>query len=566
MRESQIQSGPEADARILGDALNRLDERRREGTKCPEPGVWRIVMRSRTAKLAAAAVIVAAVFIGFHVMGNPFASTLTFAQVIRPILDANTAVFDTVVGIEDPNTPVIHDMVMGSRIRRTVSIAPDNVTIIDLKDSRILVLSEKKKEAQYLNMKGLPSIPNYLDTLKNVIARFQAIPQFRAEGLGARQFDGRALVGFRATHPQMEVTIWADPATGLPVRIEQNEGQMHAICKNMRFDEPMTDALFSMDVPEGYTLQQETTLDLAGGTEQAFIEGLRLLAERFNNGVFPDGVAVEDFVKQAPALGKQMESMNLSAEQQAEIGLKMQNYVLFMRFFKGEGKWYYRGKGVKLGDTATAIFWYKPRGSATYRVIYGDLRVEDVARENLPEPPAADDVVKTSVGYQSWSRPEFVGRQEDFWRIPASGPITVRSEVTLMKGPQGVSILPIALPYTTGILTSVSLGGTAIAFNVTGEGRFNVPLPMEKLLAGETKLVCTWTLALGDVQTETQNVPLKTLFPVVSYKLTVTVDPDSDWQYVRDPSQSTWVPFSIGNPPEPGTNFGTCGFGLQKRK
>lgn len=523
-------------------------------------------MSSRITKLAAAAVIVAAVLIGFHVTGNPLGSTLTFAQVIQPILNANTAIFDIIIGAEDANAPIIHDMVMGSRIRRTVSVAPDSVTILDLKESRILVLSEQKKEAQYMSMKGLPSIPNYLDHLKNVITKLQEVPQFTAEDLGERQFEGHTLVGFRATHPKMEVTIWADPGTGLPVRIEQVEGQLRTVCKNMRFDEPMADALFSMDVPEGYKLQQETTLDLAAGTEQAFVEGLRLLAGTFNNGVFPDGVAVDDYLKQAPAIAKQIEGMNLSGEQQTELGQKVQNYLLFTRLFKGEGKWYYRGKGVKLGDGATPIFWYKPRSAATYRVIYGDLRVEDVAKENLPEPLAADDVVKTTVGFQQWSKPNFVGSQEDFWQIPASGPITVRSEVTLMKGPQGVSVLPITLPYTTGILTSAALGDTPVTFKVAGEGQFHVQLPIEKLLAGQTKLTCTWTLALGDIGAETQTVPLKTLIPAVSYKLTVTVDPSAGWQYVQDPAQSTWVPFSIGNPPEPNTNFGTCGLGLQKRQ
>ena len=53
---------------------------------------------------------------------------------------------------------------------------------------------------------------------------------------------------------------------------------------------------------------------------------------------------------------------------------------------------------------------------------------------------------------------------------------------------------------------------------------------------------------------------------MVSYKLTVALDPDSGWEYAKDPSQSSWVPFSIGNPSKHTTNFGACGLGLQKRK
>ena len=33
------------------------------------------------------------------------------------------------------------------------------------------------------------------------------------------------------------------------------------------------------------------------------------------------------------------------------------------------------------------IFWYKPRGQTTYRVVYGDLHFGDVAADKLPEKP-----------------------------------------------------------------------------------------------------------------------------------------------------------------------------------
>jgi len=59
--------------------------------------------------------------------------------------------------------------------------------------------------------------------------------------------------------------------------------------------------------------------------------------------------------------------------------------LLFIRLFKGEGKWHYAGNGIKLGDAETPIFWYQPKDSETYRVIYGDLTVEDVAPKDLPQ-------------------------------------------------------------------------------------------------------------------------------------------------------------------------------------
>jgi hypothetical protein len=335
--------------------------------------------------------------------------------------------------------------------------------------------------------------------------------------------------------------------------------------KNLQFDVPMDEALFSMEVPAGYT-QQETQLDLFGSTEADFIEGLRLRAELFGDGRFPDSMAPEDYIKQAPEMIKKTEQLKLSPEQETELERKMGQHQLFLRMFKGEGKWYYRGKGVKLGDAGTPIFWYRPIASETYRVIYGDLHVEDVAPENLPAPLDADDVVEPGIGYQQWSKPDFVGTQEDFWRIGASNQIIVQSEVTLMKGPQGTSIMPITLPYATGVLTSVSLGGTPVPFEPAGAGQYELQLPLDQLLAGQTKITCQWTLVLDDSELAGNNVPLKSLVPVVSYKLAVTLDPDSGWEYVKDPAQLSWVPFSIGRPPKPMTDFSFCGLGIQKRQ
>jgi hypothetical protein len=347
-------------------------------------GIWRMIMKNTFVRIAAGVAVIAAVLIGVHFAGNPFGTTPTFAQVIRPILHAHTAVFDIVIGDEAADVPVIHDMVMGSRIRRTVSIAQDVVSIIDLETGKILTLDSKKQEAVYIDLKGLPPIPNYMERLRNLVAKLQQVPEFTVEELGEQEIAGQKLIGFRAKHPKSEITIWADRTTALPVRIEQVEGQMKTICRNVVFDVPMDEKLFSMDVPEGYK-QQQTQLDLQGATEEDFIEGLRIRAEVFGDGWLPEGVAVEDYLKQAPAMQKKFEEMALPDDKATELGMKMSRHLLFIRFFKGQGQWHYAGQGVKLGDGSKPIFWYQPQGSQTWRVIYGDLTVRDVAPENLPQ-------------------------------------------------------------------------------------------------------------------------------------------------------------------------------------
>jgi hypothetical protein len=528
--------------------------------------IWRTIMKSPITKIAAAVVIISGVLIVMHFAGLSTA-TVTFADVIKPILNAQTAVLDIIIGEEEAGGPVIHDQIKGPFIRRTLSNMEDVVSIIDLKAMRILSLTVSKKEAAYVDLKGLPSMPNYLDTLRNIVSELQETPAFEVEELGKQEIDGQEAVGFLARHPKAEVTIWADPETALPVRIEQVSGQMKIICKNVKFDVPMDESLFSMDVPDGYKLQ-EVELDLMGATEEEFIEGLRIRAEVFGGGQFPDSVAVEDFVKEAPSMEKKIDALELSDDEETEQGLKITRHLLFIRFFKGQGEWHYAGNGVKLGDSETAIFWYRPEGSETYRVIYGDLRVEDVAPENLSEPISAEEKAEVNIAYQQWSKPEFAGTQEDLWHFTATDDINVRSDLTLLKGPEDTSLIPISLPYASGKLTSVTLNEVAIPFRQVEAGRYELELPLQKLFTGQTMIRCNWTLPLDmlekvDKVNYSYRTVLKSLIPVISYKLRVSLAPDSGFEFTKDPSKKRIAPFTW-NSPKPEDDFGSCGIQIRK--
>lgn len=345
--------------------------------------IWRILMNSPKTKFAVAAVLIIAVVLG----AIPFlkhTTPPTFAQVISPLMHAETAMLTIVIGQPgQPNSAEIQDMILGNRIRRTVPGAQENTSIIDLETSQVMVLDPSNKVAVYVKLENLPEIPNYMERLRNVITVLEEAEGVQMEYLPEHDLDGRTVLGYHATYPGGQLYIWADPVTYAPVQIDQYEGQMTIICKDLQFDVPMDAADFSMDVPEGYTTQQ-TQLDLASGTEEAFIEGLRLWAEYVGDGFFPEDVRVEAFIRNAPMMGQKLEALGLSDAEAMEIGMALGRHVLFIRFFKGQGQWYYNGKDVMVGDENVPVFWYQPAGSQTWRVIYGDLRVEDVTEENLP--------------------------------------------------------------------------------------------------------------------------------------------------------------------------------------
>ncbi len=56
-----------------------------------------------------------------------------------------------------------------------------------------------------------------------------------------------------------------------------------------------------------------------------------------------------------------------------------------MRNLPEDSDWHYAGADATFGDATTPVFWYRPEGSVTYRVVYADLSVLDVAAEDLPK-------------------------------------------------------------------------------------------------------------------------------------------------------------------------------------
>jgi outer membrane lipoprotein-sorting protein len=342
--------------------------------------LWRIFMNSPKTKFAIAAALIVAVVLGIIPIFRHTAPP-TFAQVASHLMQAQTAVLTIVIG-QPGAAPPIQDMIMGNRIRRTVEGIP-NISIIDLETSKILTLDANTKTAVYVELKNLPQIPNYMERLRNIITILEETEGVEIEYLDRQDLDGRRVIGYKATYPGGQLYLWADPATYAPVQIDQYEGQMTILCKDLQFDVPMDESLFSMEIPEGYT-QQEVSLDLSSGTEEAFILGLGLWAQYIGDGYYPEDVHVEAFIKNAPMIGEKLKAAGLPESEAMKVGMALSRHLLFIRFFKGEGQWFYNGRDVRWGDGEIPIFWYKPRGGQTWRVIWGDLRVEDTAEENLP--------------------------------------------------------------------------------------------------------------------------------------------------------------------------------------
>jgi len=363
----------------FGDFTKTLPQRRQHVLR-------EYIMNSKITKLAAAAAIIVAVLAGLHFVGNPFGATVTFAEVIEPILNARTVIFDFVVGSEETG-PLMHDIVVGPKIRRTFSNM-DTILIIDLDNAKMLTLDPKSKGAAYIDIEGplREGTRNFVEFVRNIVTKVKDHPDdMPVQELGQRDIDGRKAVGFFVRGQNEEVTIWADAETATPIRIELLLGQTSYILKNIEFDVPVDESLVRMDVPAGYTLSDKE-FDMTQFTEQDFVTTLRFWAEHLLNGSFPQSLNVEDLMKLTPQVAEKIDQLDISEEQKMQLGMTFgRGFVFFQQLGPNGVDWHYAGDGVKLGDAEKAIFWYQPKDSETYRVIYGDLSAKDVAPEDLPK-------------------------------------------------------------------------------------------------------------------------------------------------------------------------------------
>lgn len=369
---------------LENDVMNRIvreqNVRLKTAAKATEAlKTRRTIMKSPIARIAAAAAVIVVAALGINFIMKP---SVTWAQVVEPILNAKTVVLDFVVGNEESG-PVMHDIVAGSKIRRTISNM-NNVMVIDLDSAKLLTLDPPSKSAAYADIEGplKEGTKNILELVRNSVSSIKGVP---VEELGRQDIDGHKAVGFRVSNSREELTIWADADTAKPIRIELGLGQSQYVIKNIEFDVSVDASLVSMDPPAGYTLN-EKTFNLNQFTEQDFVTVLRLWAEQLLGGSFPQSLSVAELMSLTPQMGAKIGQLNLPDEEKTKLGMTMgRGFIFFQQLDPTGVKWTYAGAGVKLGDASKAIFWYQPKGSATWRVIYGDLSVKDVAQENLPK-------------------------------------------------------------------------------------------------------------------------------------------------------------------------------------
>jgi outer membrane lipoprotein-sorting protein len=268
-----------------------------------------------------------------------------------------------------------------------------NVTIIDGEKNKMISLDPTAKIATVIDVRNAPSEGPYGRTfqgLQEIVAAAQRGEGGKVERLDGEEIDGRRTECFRIRRGSIEIKVWADPKTFLPVRVEENAGnpETRIVMTDFQVDKDLDESLFSLDVPAGYTVEQTMQVDATKKPITYVAEALKMAAE-FNDGVFPAELRGEqgiDGITRQGMIAWEKEHANDPPEQKRA---KVRNLAMTMGGAFGvilslpSDSVHYAGKDVKLNTADRPIFWCPAIGKdkTGYQVIYADLTVREMSAE-----------------------------------------------------------------------------------------------------------------------------------------------------------------------------------------
>lgn len=344
--------------------------------------IGRTLMRYKAPHWVAAATLITCAVWFFQLSSSP---AYAFKDVVAHVIKARTARYDMVSKFH--GQPEIK---MKAYYREPCHFRQElpegHVNIADWKAGKMIGLDAKNKQATVFNLVNiseekrsqLQNTGNQFEMIRDALKKAMANPDTNVESLGEKVLDGKKAIGFRLLGQTLPMVVWADPQSMFPIRIEAahtGPPRLDVAMTNYEFDVELDDSLFSTDIPDGYTVT-ELDMDASQPTEEELLNTLRLMSEA-NDGNLPTNI---DQVAIATSVVKYMKHLGFKDENpSAELMKKVADAMRGFQFALGlpvEADAHYAG-GAKIGDTDRPIFWYKPDGSTSYRVVFADLTVKD---------------------------------------------------------------------------------------------------------------------------------------------------------------------------------------------
>ncbi len=259
---SNVTVQSKVDDRIVGDALTALDKSEQTTPVSDGPNLWRIIMRNRMTKLAAAAVlIVTALVVINQYGGSASVSGVAFGDVLRHFHNSSYTFDVTTVGVQQEEGKIYLGMIRQSDGMR-IDFPEEGVSsIINFNTDDGLVLFHGNKIA-------ITDLPDKLADsgpfamFRHSIENLWNLQDGTEKSLGQKEIDGQPAVGFEVRQKTEDynsgILCWAHEETGVPIRVEitlysPDESLFQTVVmSNIKLNADLDEGLFSTEPPEGY--------------------------------------------------------------------------------------------------------------------------------------------------------------------------------------------------------------------------------------------------------------------------------------------------------------------------
>ena len=382
-------------------------------------GVWRTIMKGRTSKLAAAAVIMLAAFLALNLFDKT--SGIVWAEVVKRLEEIKSGTYRITADIkgmpltpEDYVTHIIQDVTLSyeqNAVRIDASVQAPNGT----KKSRLYLLFEDRvltslmlDQKKYIEVTiGEEQMKKMSEENGDPATILKAMLERDYIQLGRQTIDGVPSWGIEVSDPKLgtkmgsfisggmfdetTVQLWVDEKSEFPIRLiatgssKDGKTSMKTIYDNFHWNTEIDPALLKPEIPDDFELLVQGQWE-TGREAEEIIEVLRLFAE-FVDGKYPPTLKTMTVANAiAPALRRKFPpgSPEPSKELVARL-MKVDSVGLMYTTLEKEGKEpAYYGDRVSAESPEAVLFRWKT-GDDTYRVVFGDLSTRDVTREELAE-------------------------------------------------------------------------------------------------------------------------------------------------------------------------------------
>ncbi len=394
--------------KILSDAAQTMEQT--IDARNHKPSVGRTIMNSKLIKFAVAAVVIVTLTTIYQFTGSIDGASTAYARMIENVRRAHSVSY---------KQTYVHDDGKSDSCT-VVKINSDGVTRFEIMDNTVLLfypnrdfsmtLWTRQKRAFITRRKNMraPQIDmlEYTLNTKNLASEYKG--QHLIEGQLADLYVSEWEFG--------KNSVWVDPQTELPLYVEQKEykdpnriypalklavadfggdsgrcgagggGPYTTIKSDFQWNIELDESLFDEFPPADYSVTEQI-VHCSDPNESHVVEALRFWAED-HDGKFPPCVEIlGDANELRPMLIKKFDQDG-DPEKEYETAFVYGNLVLKgIRFAQNktvESNGLYH-EDVMLGEADKPLFWWKLKDSEVYRVIYGDLTMEDIESENLPQ-------------------------------------------------------------------------------------------------------------------------------------------------------------------------------------